>query len=420
MARGISINRGDIPYQVDYTHVESGKHFQFSKRRIRFIFGFASETALKNGQRGAFCRGDEHEVVLVWSCNSGKQLLICDGKEIVRRVDRGSNKFEYTFYLGDHVVIFVGHASIMPNLIMNPSKQFDLKVDGRSFFSMLKIYELGLSPLDDKRLIRMQEDRLVRIAKELSVQKKPISQARSRSFNEFQMHPLNDDKKKLSTPFHPQEVTIMSFMKQPSDLTNGPPNEVVISNSNVPHSNNNQGNNNILKNAQEEPWEVLVDFASLKGNEQDHSHPTHDYFDYYNDYVKRGGEAISHPNTPKQNVHQPNSVQQNPYHISMTQFDPYSSTLPPPRARAYTAPEYDQKTSYSSYSVPSQTNIPTNLNDPLPSHSAHGYSYTNQYTYTQPTYPPQTQQSYPQNYYSNYNHSSYIPNASGTYHNGFA
>jgi hypothetical protein len=80
-----------IPYQVDFTEENKGRHLDSTKRKIVWKFGFAHPPAIfphlfdgeeyvgyREGRSeeatkmGVDCRGREHEVVLVWSLVSGK------------------------------------------------------------------------------------------------------------------------------------------------------------------------------------------------------------------------------------------------------------------------------------------------------------------------------------------------------------
>lgn len=345
-----------VPYQVDYTHVVVGKHFHYTKRRVRFVFGFASERAMNTGCTGPECRGDEHEVVLVWSWTSGKQLLFLDGQEIMRNVNRnlgtGASKFEHTFFLGKHVVILSGSANVIP--AMDPAKQFDLKIDGRSFFAMSKIWELGrtehskndfsssdVRPYNNyqitesahQRILESAEERLIQMAKEISLEEieqkqheiqKPQTPIQRPSVNASPYTPEppsipfhNPFTYKTTSPrqpsFHPREPEIMSFMKPPRK-SNGPPQEVHVS----PDAPTYKTPTPIKKkfvNDTDEPWEHLVDFASLKGSYDRYDascddtvfHQAHDYFDYYKDYDKhkQTAEPMSTSTSSHSNISPP-------------------------------------------------------------------------------------------------------------------
>lgn len=69
-------------YQIDFSAVAAGKRVSSSKRKIRWRFGFANQQAVRDGLTGMDCRGEEHEVSIVWSITSGKRRIHMDGKEV--------------------------------------------------------------------------------------------------------------------------------------------------------------------------------------------------------------------------------------------------------------------------------------------------------------------------------------------------
>jgi len=136
-------------YQIDFTAVASGKRIASSKRRVRWRFGFANTDALNNGETGTACRGEEHDVTLVWSITSGKRLVLADGQEVHYSHNRnGILDFSWTMR-GNHVLKIVAHAS--PPMAPTPGwRQYDFFVDGQSFFSFPKVYRLGLATNDPR------------------------------------------------------------------------------------------------------------------------------------------------------------------------------------------------------------------------------------------------------------------------------
>ena len=93
-----------IPYQVDFTEENKGRHLDTTKRKITWKFGFAHPPSvfphLYDGEEyvsyreegvdavggdatdasaavGVDCRGREHEIVLIWSLVSGKAHVSC-------------------------------------------------------------------------------------------------------------------------------------------------------------------------------------------------------------------------------------------------------------------------------------------------------------------------------------------------------
>mmetsp|Transcript_32438 Transcript_32438/g.39870 ORF Transcript_32438/g.39870 Transcript_32438/m.39870 type:complete len:617 (-) Transcript_32438:342-2192(-) len=130
-------------YQIDFTAVASGKYIATSKRRIRWRFGFSNKEALEKGETGTACRGEEHDITCVWSVTSGKRLILADGREVHYSNNR-SSLFDFSWTMrGNHVLKVVMHAA--PALSGTPGfRQYDLLVDGLSFFNMPKVYELGI------------------------------------------------------------------------------------------------------------------------------------------------------------------------------------------------------------------------------------------------------------------------------------
>jgi len=152
-------------YQIDRQLTHKGKMIAGTKRRVYWKFGFADRDALSLGDKSSIdCRGQEHEIVFVWSLTSGKQLLLADGHEVHWGKTRSFEKFEKTWKMdgtaggggggGGHEIKVVAHAS-SPLLFDNNStnatssssskqfKQYDLIVDGISFSDMPQICDLG-------------------------------------------------------------------------------------------------------------------------------------------------------------------------------------------------------------------------------------------------------------------------------------
>lgn len=136
-------------YQIDFTAVASGKRIASSKRRVRWRFGFANLDALAAGQTGTDCRGEEHDVTIIWSVTSGKRVVLADGKEIHTSKTRNS-VFEYSWTAkGNHVMKVVAHSQ--PPISAVPGfRQYDFFVDGQSFFTFPKVFRLGLAPNDPR------------------------------------------------------------------------------------------------------------------------------------------------------------------------------------------------------------------------------------------------------------------------------
>mmetsp|Transcript_6955 Transcript_6955/g.10137 ORF Transcript_6955/g.10137 Transcript_6955/m.10137 type:complete len:623 (+) Transcript_6955:119-1987(+) len=132
-------------YQIDFTAIASGKHVAATKRRVRWRFGFANMEAIQAGESGTACRGEEHDVTLVWSITSGKRLILADGHEVHYSMVRGQT-FEFSWTMkGNHVLKVIAHAA-PPAQRIPGFRQYDFFIDGKSFFSMPKVYRLGMAP----------------------------------------------------------------------------------------------------------------------------------------------------------------------------------------------------------------------------------------------------------------------------------
>lgn len=130
-------------YQIDFAATAAGKRVASTKRRIQWRFGFPNKQALDEGRTGTDCRGEEHDIVVIWSITSGKRQIQMDNREIHYSSSRaGLLDFSWTAK-GNHVIKVVCHAA-GPLTPIPGFRQYDLYVDGQSFFTMPKVYELGL------------------------------------------------------------------------------------------------------------------------------------------------------------------------------------------------------------------------------------------------------------------------------------
>lgn len=139
------------PYQIDYSVKNTSRTFGFSKKKIIFKFGFANSQAVEAGETGVNCRGSEHEVIFTWSLNSGKRQILADGKD-VHYSETGRNGWVDDQVFQHHFTIRVPGLSseLRAHLITQPTsrdvphiKPFDLRVNGLSYFSMPKLFQLG-------------------------------------------------------------------------------------------------------------------------------------------------------------------------------------------------------------------------------------------------------------------------------------
>lgn len=131
------------PYQVNFRAKRAGKTISCTKRRITFKFGFSCREAILSGATEGEARGAEHEVVLIWSHISGKRQLFFNGKEIhTSKAARGNMEFEYQWPHGPHLLKIIAHG-VPPTEGSRYRRQFNLELDGMSFFRFKKIYQLG-------------------------------------------------------------------------------------------------------------------------------------------------------------------------------------------------------------------------------------------------------------------------------------
>jgi hypothetical protein len=148
------------PYQVDFSMKNASKTFGFSKKRVSFKFGVASEQAMSQGVTGAHCRGSEHEIIFVWSLNSGKRQILADGKDI-HYSESGQNGWTSDQVFQHHFQLVIPNFNIplRCHLITQPANRdmpnvrpFDLRVNGISYFQMSKIFQLGTAAMISRPL----------------------------------------------------------------------------------------------------------------------------------------------------------------------------------------------------------------------------------------------------------------------------
>ena len=155
-----------IPYQIEFASNMTGRHIGFTKRRIRFKFGFAHIASVLEGKGGPECRGIEMEVQLVWSVTGGKFAVFFNLQQMHQSTNKGmTSKVDHTFVVPEGVFPG-GHLIHISGQQMGSSQEghkFNLKFNGQSFFDFLKLYELG-SPAMHNRYggilskLRMQRD----------------------------------------------------------------------------------------------------------------------------------------------------------------------------------------------------------------------------------------------------------------------
>mmetsp|Transcript_15613 Transcript_15613/g.25665 ORF Transcript_15613/g.25665 Transcript_15613/m.25665 type:complete len:241 (-) Transcript_15613:69-791(-) len=146
-----SSGHADVPhtfYQIDHATANCGRILPKSKRRILFKFGYTNMPAIYDGLTGQDCRGAEHEVCIMWSLSSGKQSVFYDGKVVYFNVcDLADGKMTHSWHDKDgHHLKVVAHSlsSSLKQTHDSEWRQYDLLIDGISYFKAPKIFELGV------------------------------------------------------------------------------------------------------------------------------------------------------------------------------------------------------------------------------------------------------------------------------------
>jgi len=148
-------------YQIDCETSKKGKMFAGTKRRICWRFGFSNAQAVDNGLSGIDCRGEEHEVVFVWSLTSGKKFVLADGHEVHWSKESAltfDSSWQWAWQApmagATRELTVVAHASSHrfdkkktngSNTSVSDSsfRRIDLLVDGVPFSELPQIFELG-------------------------------------------------------------------------------------------------------------------------------------------------------------------------------------------------------------------------------------------------------------------------------------
>mmetsp|Transcript_14090 Transcript_14090/g.33864 ORF Transcript_14090/g.33864 Transcript_14090/m.33864 type:complete len:693 (+) Transcript_14090:343-2421(+) len=157
-------------YRLHFSCQHVGKYRRSTKRRLEWKFGFTNLQAAREGKSGVDCRGEEHEIQLIWSVLSGKIRVYWNKSDITHlfresreehreRVDISwEARSGATFQIlarDDHPSDDVldgqqqQETAVAPPPIsssthsQSPShRQYDLLVDGQSFFSFSHISDL--------------------------------------------------------------------------------------------------------------------------------------------------------------------------------------------------------------------------------------------------------------------------------------
>lgn len=113
-------------------------------------YGFPNQAAIDAGETGTKCRGEEHDVTLVWSVTSGKRMIMSNGRQLL--VDTSKTtviEHSWTDIRGNNIRL-KAH-STAPMSSASESRQYDLFINGKSYFTLPRSYEIGLKgPTDDR------------------------------------------------------------------------------------------------------------------------------------------------------------------------------------------------------------------------------------------------------------------------------
>ncbi|KAL3942641.1 MAG: hypothetical protein SGARI_000200 [Bacillariaceae sp.] len=169
-------------------------HFYTTDRR----FGFPNHKALSEGLTGTDCRGEEHDVTIVWSITSGKRQIAMDGREIHYSTNRASVLDFSWSTKGNHVIKLGVRGGSVPN-----------QVPG-GYGNPVSPVSMGSSLSREIPTSRDQEEADLRRAIEVSIQESRAHLA-SRSA---------DDRSAYTTP-HPAPITETSG--DLLDLNGAPP-----------------------------------------------------------------------------------------------------------------------------------------------------------------------------------------------------
>lgn len=349
----------DVPhqcYQVDFAAVNCGKMVAASKRRIRFKFGYTNVEAMSDGCTGQDCRGSEHDVTITWSLSSGKQSVVYDGKEMYFDVG-DTTKVKCTFKdKDDHTIEVKAHAAPMSTKSTpDPDwRQYDLLIDGISYFRYPKIYQLGVFDTDQR------EDGSVPLAFRNKSPRAETSQRRSAEGPSYDYNTESVLPKEEESATKPVEV---------ADLLSFDDSEIVVSTT--------QSNNYAVPAAPANvsaPAPTLNDYSSNQFTQSYAPAPTNSYAAPSNQYGNQFEQQMSpgnaqysqyaqqtSPVTPNEGSYgfaPPNNqyVQSNQYANYQASINPFESQPNPNPPTAYNNSYNQAPAGYSnSYNQPAPT-----------------------------------------------------------------
>ncbi|KAG7365218.1 hypothetical protein IV203_038421 [Nitzschia inconspicua] len=144
-------------YRLHFSCEHIGKYRSQTKRKIKWHFGFTNLQAAQEGKRGIDCRGEEHEVVLIWSVKSGKTRLFWN-KTNITHLFPGQRHTEQVHIQwksrsGETFEIVANQASTR----VDPY-QYNFLVDGVSIFTFSHLSELDPSKIVHENSMRNSSD----------------------------------------------------------------------------------------------------------------------------------------------------------------------------------------------------------------------------------------------------------------------
>lgn len=163
-ANGSTPPRSAAAYQIDCQTTKKGRMIAGTKRRICWRFGISNAVAVGRGLSGTDCRGEEHEVVFVWSLTSGKKFVLADGHEVHWSQESAfCNPFDGSWEcswqasmagaIREMKVVAHGSSAFFDtkksqkksntSVADGSFRRFDFLVDGVSFSEFPKVFELG-------------------------------------------------------------------------------------------------------------------------------------------------------------------------------------------------------------------------------------------------------------------------------------
>jgi len=122
-------------YRLHFSCENIGRYIGSTKRRIRWCFGFTDL------HRGIECRGEEHEVELVWSIHSEKVKIICNKRNISDSFSEtgasGMVDVSWDTPCGHNFRILAHESPVSPCI-----PQYNFFVDGFSIFYLQHVSQL--------------------------------------------------------------------------------------------------------------------------------------------------------------------------------------------------------------------------------------------------------------------------------------